>query len=114
MILPLLLFLAAPDDCENAVTQIEMTECAAQMFAVADAELNAVWPRAYAEVKSRGGADYAQALLTSQRAWIAYRDSQCLFASHGAGSGASMRQLTCKALLTNERTMVLRGIVEGD
>ena len=112
--LALLLLLAAPDDCENPVSQIEMTESAAQTFAAADAELNAVWLRAYAEVKSRGGADYAQALLTSQRAWIAYRDSQCLFASHGAGSGASMRQLTCKTLLTQERTMFLRGIVEGD
>ncbi|SON57921.1 hypothetical protein HDIA_4380 [Hartmannibacter diazotrophicus] len=111
---------SAPDDCGNAQTQLEINDCVARDYDRADAELNAVWKKAIAEMKSidadlppeQSGA--ADALLKSQRAWIAYRDGQC----EAAGFqfvGGSIRGSTvggCLADLTRKRTAELQTFLE--
>ena len=123
MILPLLLLLAQSGDCDRDAPQQVLNQCLASAYAAADAELNRVWKPAYAEMRRRDREDadtrrgnYAQTLLASQRAWIAYRDAQCLAESQymWGGSGEAMLLFDCKLRLTTERTMFLRGIVEGD
>lgn len=123
MILPLLMLIAAPDDCDRNLPQQDLNICLGKAYAAADAELNRVWKPAYAEMQRRDRDDtderrahYAQTLLASQRAWLAYRDAQCLAESQQmwGGSGESMLMADCKLRLTTERTMFLRGIVEGD
>lgn len=124
MILPLLMLAAAPAECDTNAPQQVLNQCLAREYAAADAELNRVWKPAYAEMQrldrdygaSAPGPGYAEALLTSQRAWIAYRDAQCLTESNAmrGGSAQPMILYGCKTSMTRERTMFLRGIVEGD
>ncbi len=66
-------------DCANAMTQVDMNQCAHTDFEEADKELNVIWEAArerarkldeqHAEMK---GAEAA--LLAAERGWIAYRD----------------------------------------
>ena len=120
MILAMLMLIAAPIECDGDLPQQMLNQCLAKDFAAADAELNKVWKPAYAEMqrmdRDTGEAGYAQALLVSQRAWIAYRDAQCVTEAQAmrGGSGEAMLLFGCKGRLTRERTMYLRGIVEGD
>ena len=125
MILALLMLAAVPLDCDDPITQIDMTMCAQAAFERADAELNKAWKPAYAEMQrldreyqtaGEGLLGYAPALLASQRAWIAYRDAQCEVESqeNRGGSGQPMVYSLCKERLTQERTMFLRGLLKRD
>ena len=113
-----------PLDCENAMSQSDMNQCAYQDFEAADKELNAVWKKAKAYMVKQdedlkemspelvGGVD---ALMKAQRAWIDYRDGQCEvygFQSRG-GSMEPMLVDGCKTDLTKARTKELKEIYEG-
>jgi len=122
MILPLMMLIAVPDDCDTDAPQQELNMCLADAFAAADAELNRAWKPAYSAMQRRdheGGSlptpSYAQALLVSQRAWLTYRDAQCLSESQQmwGGSGESMLLLGCKLRLTRERITYLRSVAAG-
>src|SRR3546814_6001255 len=74
-----------PDiDCENAMTQMDMTHCAGQDYAKADEALNAQYKITRDAMRTRdadgipatAGADAA--LVTAPRAWVAYRDAHCV------------------------------------
>ncbi|WP_339113139.1 lysozyme inhibitor LprI family protein [Thioclava sp. GXIMD2076] len=96
-------------DCDAPGTQAEMTACAGQDYATADAELNA----AYAEARTRAherGAVQAGALLQAQRAWIAYRDAACIAEGleYDGGSMQPMAVAMCKTELTKRRSEDLR------
>jgi len=120
MILPLLMLIAAPGDCDTDAPQQVLNQCLAEAFTGADAELNRVWKPAYAEMqrvdRDTGETGYAAALLASQRAWIAYRDAQCVAESWQmrGGSGEAMLLSGCKLRLTRERVEFLRGIGENN
>lgn len=87
----------------------------------ADAELNAQWRTTYAAMKQRDAADtsrgggfgYAAATLASQRAWIAFRDKQCVIegAEFAGGSMQPMTRKQCLTRLTRERTAQLKAMV---
>ena len=122
MILPLLMLIAAADDCDDPVTQIEMTLCARADYERADVELNQQWKSTLAEMrrmdKESAGygyrpPGYADALLASQRAWIAYRDAQCTVEGqeNRGGSAEPMVVNMCLARMTRERTAVLAGLI---
>lgn len=91
-------------DCNNAMTQNDMNICAAQSYEKADKALNIAYKKLMAQLKDD---ENAQSLLRSaQRAWLAYRDSECIFEGHGV-EGGSMQPLIifgCKASLTKKRT----------
>jgi uncharacterized protein YecT (DUF1311 family) len=123
--LPLMLILAAPAgaqalDCNNAMTQVEMTGCAEQEWKSADTDLNATYKLAIAfqrQIDSSLPADQAgaeAALRDSQRAWVAFRDSACTaegYAYHG-GTAEPMVIYSCRARLTQARTEDLRAMAE--
>jgi uncharacterized protein YecT (DUF1311 family) len=128
MILHALLLLAAPvasDDCENAVAQQDLNDCAGRGAEAADAEMNLQWKRTLAYMRQRdkdddenwaSGPSYSQALLTAQRAWLAYRDAHCTSESYST-RGGSMRPMLyamCVADLTNERTRQLAELASRD
>jgi uncharacterized protein YecT (DUF1311 family) len=113
-----------PLDCNNPITQSAMNQCSAIEADVADAELNRVWALTRAEMIRRdrttgapqrdGRPGYYPALLESQRAWLRYRDAQCLVAGYAA-RGGSMEPLlrnNCRQALTEQRTAVLRTMLE--
>lgn len=99
-------------DCQNAMTQIDMTQCASQDYEAADAELNLAYQAAIAVMASidaglsadQQGAE--NALREAQRAWITFRDQNCLAEGYTwyGGTGQGMVELNCLARLTRVRT----------
>lgn len=118
--LVLLLAAAAAASCANPQTQGEMTRCAGQAYQAADAEMTRQWKVRYAAMKRRdaqdtsrgGGFGYAAALLESQRAWLRFRDTQCVIegAEFSGGSARPMAQAQCRARLTRQRTAQLKSL----
>ncbi|APR53797.1 DUF1311 domain-containing protein [Sphingomonas koreensis] len=104
-------------DCDNAVTQSAMTQCARQSFAKADALLNAEYRQTMAimrkldaEPGSHPAGDtrpgYAAALTEAQRAWIAFRDAHCRTMGYQMRGGSAEPMLVwgCRETLTRDRT----------
>jgi uncharacterized protein YecT (DUF1311 family) len=117
----LLLFAAAASasgGCAGASTQAALNQCAAEAFTRADGALNRQWGETLATMKRRDAAGplrgrgfgYASSLLASQRAWLAFRDAQCVIegGEFAGGSAQGMAITRCKANLTAERTAQLK------
>lgn len=107
-------------DCANAQVQMELTYCAEQDFQKADTLLNAQYKVTRDLMRQRDadadewtkGAE--KALVSAQRAWVAYRDAQC--ASYGfQARGGSMEPMLiygCQADLTRKRTEELKKLTD--
>jgi uncharacterized protein YecT (DUF1311 family) len=104
-----------------AQTQTQMNVTTGRDYQRADAAMTAQWKRTYAYMKGRdaqdtsrgGGFGYAAATLASQRAWITFRDTQCVIEG-GEFAGGSMQPMAragCLARLTKERTSQLRNLM---
>jgi uncharacterized protein YecT (DUF1311 family) len=104
-----------------AQTQAQMNASAGTDYRRADATMAAQWKRTYAYMKGRdaqdssrgGGFGYAAATLESQRAWLKFRDTQCVIEG-GEFAGGSMQPMArgqCLARLTKERTAQLRTLM---
>lgn len=91
-----------------------MTLCAGLDFEKADKELNALWPTlksdAEASDTAAGTHEYADALLASQRAWITFRDAECIWQGYDAHGGSLEPMIVnvCSARLTRERIKQLQ------
>ena len=118
-----LVILAAAATCANATTQTDMNACAAMDAHVADGRINRQWSATYAVMKKRdnadtsrgGGPGYAAALLAAQRAWLQYREKQCVVEGLEV-SGGSMQPMVisnCRAQMTDARTKQLARLVES-
>jgi len=93
-------------------------------YQAADAQLNAAYRTAMARMKQldrstrpadlppaeRAGPSYTQALLNSQRAWLAYRDANCRAFSYEyrGGSAQGLSNRVCLTRVTRARTAELR------
>lgn len=128
MIRPLLVFAcltlpaaAQEADCQNAVTQTEMSQCAYHDWEIADAELNLAYKRAMALLKDwdanlpeaeKGG---AEALKEAQRAWITFRDKACEVEGYAMKGGSAEPLLVygCMRQLTEDRAAQLNGLVDS-
>ena len=116
MLLIALLIAAAPMQ-----SQAQMTRSAGGSYAQADAAMTAQWKRTYAYMKrsdaqdtSRGGGfGYAAALLESQRAWLKFRDTQCVIegGQYAGGSAQGMTVAGCRTDLTRARTAQLKSMI---
>ncbi len=116
LLIALLMAAAAP-----VQTQADMTRSAGTSYAQADAAMNAQWTRTYAYMKRRDGQDgsrgggfgYAAALLESQRAWLKFRDTQCVIegGQYAGGSAQGMTVAGCRTDLTQARTKQLRSMI---
>lgn len=114
---------AQQPNCADPATQTEMNICAHRAFETADAALNAQWKITYARMKAldaEGNTDgrpgYATVLLDGQRAWLKYRDAQCVSEGYGARGGSMEPMLVglCRAELTKKRTEQLRELAESN
>jgi uncharacterized protein YecT (DUF1311 family) len=113
-LIPALIAFAAP---AAAQTQAQMGAQAGTQLRAADAAMTVQWKRAYAYMKrldaadtSRGGGvGYAAAVLASQRAWLKFRDTQCVIegSEFAGGSMQGMVRAQCLTRLTRERTKQL-------
>ena len=115
MLLTLAMLIAAPQ------TQGQMTQSAGSAYTRADAEMTRVWRATLAYMKGRdaqdtsrgGGFGYAAALLESQRAWLKFRDTECVIEG-GEFAGGSMQSMAiagCKTRLTTARTVQLKSLM---
>jgi uncharacterized protein YecT (DUF1311 family) len=108
---------AHAEDCQNAVSQREMNNCANAAYDKSDAELNAVYKQVTSRLK--GDAKQASLLVTAQRAWIAFRDAECDFVSSPTTGGSinTMVQANCRDRVTSARVNDLKSYLqcaEGD
>ncbi|MGE7367844.1 lysozyme inhibitor LprI family protein [Neorhizobium sp. NPDC001467] len=111
-----------PDvDCSNATTQTDMTICARERYAEADDALNTQYRITRDAMRRRDADDIPEnkgaedALVKAQRAWIAYRDAQCVsvgFQARG-GSMEPMLVANCQAEMTLNRAEELHKIAQG-
>ena len=105
---------AREHQCDDPQNQADMNACAAEDYAAADKALNEQWlatkkaatvwdDLSEADGRPRGA---EERLLKAQRAWLAYRDSQCAalgFTVQG-GTIQPMVVSSCLAGLTRKRT----------
>ncbi len=104
-----------------AQTQADLNRQTNVAYAHADAVMTAQWKRTFAFMKRRdardtsrgGGFGYAGALLLSQRAWLKFRDTECVIegGQFAGGSAEGMAQGQCKDRLTRERTQQLKRMI---
>ena len=112
---------AQETDCETAVTQMEMNQCAYDGWEAADADLNAAYRRAMALMTQwdadlpRGEQGGAAALKEAQRAWITFRDKACEAEGYAMKGGSAEPLLVygCMRQLTEDRTGQLNGLVDA-
>ncbi|BBD39994.1 urease-associated protein [Aminobacter sp. Y103A] len=109
---------ASAEECDpNDQTQMGMNICAAQDYAASDAKLNVAYGDIMKRLSDNAGA--RKLLQDSQRAWIAFRDAECKFASSGVegGSVQPMIHSGCLQGLTDARVTQLDSYLkceEGD
>jgi len=105
------------DDCTNATTQKTMNTCADEAYKKIDAELNAVYKQITDRLRNDEPA--AKLLVTAQKAWVSFRDSECTFATAAAARGSMypMLMAQCREGLTGKRVDELKAYLqcaEGD
>lgn len=119
MILAALLLVAAPPDLSQSGLNVR----AGGDFTAADAAMNVQYRATVAAMRKMDGVDapdaksglsYQGALLASQRAWLAFRDAECLAEGYHfrGGSAQGMAVEDCKATLTQARTAQLKALAE--
>lgn len=112
---------AQEPDCKEPQTQADMTICAGKDYEKADKELNVAYQKLRkllierdkaADADGKGATD---ALVTAQRAWVAFRDANCALAGFQA-RGGSMEPMLISSCLTEtsgKRAEELRQLSEG-
>nr|WP_275950672.1 lysozyme inhibitor LprI family protein [Croceibacterium selenioxidans] len=114
----------ALDDCADPQAQQDMNRCAYQDFQSADAALNEEWATTVAAMKAADAEidrehdqqpGHYETLLEGQRAWLKYRDAQCLMESFEARGGSMQPMLEnfCKTYMTELRIQQLRLMTAG-
>ena len=98
---------------EADYSQQGMNRCAGEAFERADKALNAQWAKVMA---GEGDKEEDKLLLESQRAWLKYRDANCLASAYSSIGGSIWPLLVsgCKAELTRQRTHELVVMLEGE
>jgi uncharacterized protein YecT (DUF1311 family) len=98
-------------ECELDGSQRDINDCAAARLAQADTAMNT----RYQEQLQRLSPANRERLRQSQRAWISYRNSACVYE---AGPQKDLRSFwigedrLCRARLTKQRTEILKEYVE--
>lgn len=77
---------AGADDCSNPSDQATMNVRADQAYKRSDAALNELYKQIMNRLK--GDADTARLLVAAQRAWIAFRNAECTFATSEVRQGS--------------------------
>ena len=124
-VLPVILLAGHPAmDCDIAMTQADMNQCAYAEYKVADRRLNEAWIAAADRAKATDKrardngreAGYFAKLREAQRAWIKSRDAHCDVEADQfrGGSIVPLIHSTCKTELTRERTKQLADYVETE
>ena len=104
---------AHAQDCDRSDdSQQMMNTCASEDFSAADAKLN----ETYQNLIGTSDANAGQLLQSAQRAWIAFRDAECEYATAGSEDGSihPMEVSQCLTRLTNDRITQLAATTNCD
>lgn len=101
-------------------TQMQIDQAADAAFRRADAAMNAQYRATMAQMKRMDketppdppGPGFEAALLASQRAWLKFRDPECLVEGYQyrGGSAEPMAATQCLATITEQRTKQLKTV----
>lgn len=108
-------------DCKNPTTQSAMTSCEQARQDAADKALNVQYKKTRAVMVAvdadldGGMKGVEKALVTAQRAWIAYRDAECEAEGFQARGGSMEPTLVagCIANVTDARTKELKALEDA-
>ncbi|MBS9476442.1 lysozyme inhibitor LprI family protein [Ancylobacter radicis] len=102
----------------------ELQNCLAGALAKADKALNAAYQKALAAIAADADTpadqkvSWKQNLIAAQRAWLGFRDANCLFDLIGAewhfGTGTTAAQQQCVLTMTQQRTAELLARIPSD
>lgn len=87
---------------------IEMVECLGAKTVQWDKRLNVAYQKLLKLVEGK----QRDQLRTAQRAWVQYRDANCLYWALGEGTIARIESADCSYRLTKERAEELEGASE--
>ena len=107
-------------DCKAPQTQADMTICAGKDYEKADKQLNAEYQKLRkllterdkaADADGKGATD---ALVTAQRAWVAFRDANCGLSGFQARGGSMEPMLisSCLADMSRKRADELKALTD--
>jgi uncharacterized protein YecT (DUF1311 family) len=109
-------------NCQEALSTVEMNNCAGAEYEAADVELNRVYKAALGAIPEMATgeppfdrASWEEALRASQRAWVAFRDAECedhVAKFWNGGTGATVDIIGCKTEKTEQRTKELKARYE--
>jgi len=104
--LALALLISVPFQQARAQSQGDMNAEAARAFEKADAELNVVLKKLVTVLDDDG----KKKLLTAQRAWVVYRDTQATFDADAARGGSMARGMfaATRTAMTEQRITELK------
>jgi uncharacterized protein YecT (DUF1311 family) len=110
-------FAHAAVDCANSSDQATMNQCAGQDFKAADKELNTVYQQITKRLKDNP--DGKKLLVSAQRAWVGFRDTECKFSASGVAGGSVYPLIysNCMTSVTKVRVEALKEYLkceEGD
>ncbi|MCU7647643.1 lysozyme inhibitor LprI family protein [Pseudomonas piscis] len=115
---PLLLApLANAGECSDAPDQAALSQCASLEYKTADKELNSLYQQIGQGLKNQ--AQTKQRLVGAQRAWVAFRDAECGYATSGVEGGSlyPLAYSQCMTALTKARVENFKNYLkceEGD
>lgn len=114
-LIPILGAQAQPVSCDNVQTQVELNLCANQAHQEADNRLN----RVYKVLMNEIDGEVRQLTREGQRAWMTFRDKECLAQAGGSrtqGSGSMWPMLysLCLADLSNQRAQQIENRLSCD
>jgi len=121
--MPLMIALVMAAASAPAQSQSDLNGQTANDLMKADAAMNVQYRATMAAMRkmdeydapdAKSGPSYRQALLTSQRAWLTFRDAECVVEGNSfrGGSGQNMAVASCKATLTRQRTAQLKAAAQ--
>ncbi|GAJ92435.1 hypothetical protein RRH01S_03_05100 [Rhizobium rhizogenes NBRC 13257] len=108
-------FALAEQNCGDLTTQTDMNICAGKAYAKSDAELNVLYKQIEARLKD--DADTKKLLVSTQKAWVGYRDAECNFSSSKVTGGTVYPFISSSCLnnMTRSRIEDLKGYLKcGD
>lgn len=87
------------------LTQNDLNVCAERAYQQADGALNGAYHRLMNKLDPAG----KEKLRKAQKAWLGYRDAQCVFNTMGSENGSihSMLFSRCREDLTRQQTKIL-------
>jgi uncharacterized protein YecT (DUF1311 family) len=92
------------ESCDGSTMQ--MVECLTRLTATWDKRLNDAYQQALKDAVSN---EQREQLRKAQRAWIAYRDANCLYYRMGEGTIAQLDAGECMRSMTESRAKELEG-----